>query len=236
MEKEIKIFNDYVKSFDLSNDMIKNKYDHSFRVMKRAEEIAISLNLNEEDIHVATIAGLFHDIGRFNQVKYYDTFEDKKSFDHGDEGYRVLETEIKKYTDNEKEASIVLLTTKYHNKYKVEETDEKTKMFCNIVRDADKLDIMETQCNEVPENVYLKSELLEDVYNKKMCRNEYCKTETDYIIRMLDWIFDLNFDYSFQYLKKKSIIENKFKLLSTYGKSEELEKLENFIYKNIEKR
>lgn len=167
MEKEIKIFNDYVKSFDLSNDKIKNKYDHSFRVMKRAEEIAISLNLNEEDIHVATLAGLLHDIGRFNQVKYYDTFEDKKSFDHGDEGYRVLETEIKKYTDNEKEASIVLLTTKYYNKYKVEETDEKTKMFCNIVRDADKLDIMETQCNEVPENVYLKSELLEDVYNKK---------------------------------------------------------------------
>lgn len=96
MEKEIKIFNDYVKSFDLSNDMIKNKYDHSFRVMKRAEEIAISLNLNEEDIHIASLAGLLHDIGRFNQVKYYDTFEDKKSFDHGDEGYRVLETEIKK--------------------------------------------------------------------------------------------------------------------------------------------
>ena len=53
---------------------------------------------------------------------------------------------------------------------------------------------------------------------------------------MLDWIFDLNFDYSFQYLKKKSIIENKFKLLSTYGKSKELEKLENCIYENIEKR
>lgn len=236
MEKEINIFDNYVKNFDLSNDKIKNKYEHSFRVMKRAEEIAISLNLNKEDIHIASLAGLLHDIGRFNQIKYYDTFEDKNSFDHGDEGYRVLETEIKKYTDDEKEASIVLLATKYHNKYSVEEKNEKNKMFYNIVRDADKLDIMETQCNEVPESVNLKSELLEDVYNKRMCRNEYCKNETDYILRMLNWIFDLNFDYSFKYLKEHMIIENKFKLLNTYGKSEELEKLENFIYENIEKR
>ena len=42
--------------------------------------------------------------------------------------------------------------------------------------------------------------------------------------------------YLFQYLKKHSIIENKFKLLSTYGKSKEIEKLEDFIYENIEKR
>ena len=38
--------------------------------------------------------------------------------------------------------------------------DEQTKIFCKIVRDADKLDIMETQINEVnSENIVIKDEL-----------------------------------------------------------------------------
>lgn len=69
-----------------------------------------------------------------------------------------------------------------------------------------------------------------------MCKNEYCENEVDYIIRMLDWVFDLNFKYSFNYLIQNKVIENKFNLLEMYGETNEIKKLKDFIYNEIEKR
>ena len=89
MEREIKLFNEYVKQFDFNNKKIRYKFHHSYRVMEIAKEIASFLKLNEEDTYIATLAALLHDIGRFNQIKKYDTYRDQVSTDHGDEGERV---------------------------------------------------------------------------------------------------------------------------------------------------
>lgn len=237
MKEEIKLFNNYVKQFDLKNKHIMGKFHHSYRVMEFAIDIAKSLELSEKDIYIASLAGLLHDIGRFNQMKNYNTYSDEKSIDHGDEGYRVLKEIINEFTKDEEIKNIVLSSTKYHNKYKIEELDERTMLFCKIVRDADKLDIMKEQCNSITEKeIILKSELLTDVYSKKMCKNEYCENEVDYIIRMLDWVFDLNFKYSFNYLIQNKVIDNKFNLLEMYGETNEIKKLKDFIYNEIEKR
>ncbi len=237
MKKEMKLFNNYVKQFDLKNKHIMGKFHHSYRVMELATEIAKSLELNEKDIYIASLAGLLHDIGRFNQMKNYNTFKDEKSIDHGDEGYLVLKKIIGEFTKDEEIKKIILCSTKYHNKYELKELDKRTMLFCKIVRDADKLDIMKEQCNSITEKeIILKSELLNDVYNKKMCKNEYCNNEVDYIIRMLDWIFDLNYKYSFNYLVQNKIIDNKFNLLEMYGETKEIKKLKKFIYSEIEKR
>lgn len=53
---------------------------------------------------------------------------------------------------------------------------------------------------------------------------------------MLDWVFDLNFKYSFNYLIQNKVIENKFNLLEMYGETNEIKKLKDFIYNEIEKR
>ena len=235
MEEAINIFSEYVNNFDLKDPKILDKKDHSFRVMNIAKSIAESLKLNEEDIHIATLAGLVHDIGRFNQLKFYGTYKDSLSIDHGDEGYRVLESIIDKFTADKKLQNIVLLTTKYHNKCKIGDVDDRTKMFCKIVRDADKLDIMETQINEVnSKNIVIKDELLKSIYEKSLCKNEYCQTEEDAILRMISWIFDLNFPYSYKYIKDNKIIERKFNLLKRTQDKQKLAKLEEFIYREIE--
>ena len=235
MEEYIKKFNDYAKGYDLKVKPIMGKYHHSFRVMELCNEIAISENLSEEDIFLANICGLFHDIGRFNQWTLHETYEDALSFDHGDEGYKVL---LENNFLEENIKNIVLMSVKYHNKYNIDNSlDDRTKLFCNIVRDADKLDIIREQCNVIKQNkIILKEELLNDIYNETICKNNYIFNEVDSILRMLSWIFDYNFKYSYQFLLDKDIIKKKFDLLEIYGETEELNKLKTYIFKEIEKR
>lgn len=239
MKEEIQEFNKYVKNFDLKNKNIMRKYHHSFRVMEFSKEIAISLNLNEEEIYIASICGLLHDIARFSQWTKYQTYIDSNSFDHGDEGEKILENNnfIKKFVQDDEIISIILNSTKYHNKASIPLLDKKHELFANIVRDADKLDIITEQGNSINTNkVELKKVLLESIYNEKICQNKYIENDVDSILRMLSWIFDFNFKYSFDYLKKKGIIENKLNLLEIYGETEELKKLKKFIEENINKK
>ena len=76
MEEFLKLFNNYVKNYDLTDLNIMRKYHHSFRVMERAGEIAKSLNLNSLEKDLVLICGLFHDIARFYQWEKYNTYKD----------------------------------------------------------------------------------------------------------------------------------------------------------------
>ena len=89
--------------------------------------------------------------------------------------------------------------------------DPETKIFCQIVRDADKLDILRQKARskikfnerrKVTEIVYKKfmaeqSILLGDIENQ---------SRYDAVVLWVALIYDLNFDYSFQYLKKRNYI------------------------------
>ena len=55
--------------------MIILKKEHTYRVANLSEKIARSISdiydLSEGDVDLAWIIGMFHDIGRFEQVKRY---------------------------------------------------------------------------------------------------------------------------------------------------------------------
>lgn len=218
MKDIMKIFNDYAKTFELKNKNIMRKFHHSYRVMDFSIEIAKSLDLNEEDIRVIGIAGLFHDIARFEQWTQYETYVDSKSFDHGDMGYNILKEKfIDEFGLNENEQEIVLKAVKNHNKFKVEDNIEgKELLICNIIRDADKLDIMKEQ-GFITKEDSVKDELVNLLLEHKVVANDLVETEMDSLFRLIAFIFDLNFEYSFKYLLHKKIIENKINLIEIYG-------------------
>lgn len=238
MEEFLKLFNDYVKNYDLTDLNTMRKYHHSFRVMERAGEIAQSLNLNSLEKDLVLICGLFHDIARFYQWEKYNTYKDFESIDHGDYGVIILKEEhlIQKLTKIEKYQEIILNTVKYHNKMMVPKLDDKTMLFVNIIRDADKLDILETQelvMND--EKIILKKELLDSIYQKQVCSNYLIQSDTDVILKQISWIFDFNFSYSYRYLENKNIITCKFQLLELYGEIEEIEQLKSFVIGEMKK-
>lgn len=237
MQEYRNIFNKYFKRFDIKNSSILGKFHHSYRVMEYSKKIGESLNLNEYDIRLCEIIGLFHDIGRFEQWTKYKTYKDYDSIDHAALACEILKKENMLENINDIDKNIILLAIKNHNKYEIEKIDdEKILLFCKIIRDADKLDIMFEQANTISKiEKSISLELLDEIYNKKSCSNKNVKNDVDRIIRHLGFIMDLNFLYSINLLKEKCWFENKFNLLENYVEDKEsVEKLKEFINKYVE--
>ena len=113
----IKEFDKFVSNYDIGNERIKLKYNHSYRVMKLSEKYSKKIGFSKEDIELAKIIGLLHDIGRFEQVKLYNTFNDKESVDHALLGVKLLFEDglISKFWDKEEDYEIIKYSIINHN-------------------------------------------------------------------------------------------------------------------------
>ncbi len=236
MEEIMKLFNDYAKTFDLKNKNIMYKYHHSYRVMEYATEIAKSLKLKDEELKIVQISALFHDVARFKQYTGYQTYEDKNSFDHGDIGYTIIKDNfIDKLTPSKDYQQVILKSTKNHNKYKVEENLKDFELLVsNIVRDADKIDIL-IELGNLQKEEKINEEILSFLYKHEMVPNSLLKTDMDELLRLIGFIFDLNFKYSYKVLLDKKVIQNKMNLLEIYS-HKDLKELEENIIKYMEEK
>jgi putative nucleotidyltransferase with HDIG domain len=236
LQQELNIFYNEYNKYDSNLYGVHSKLDHTFRVVNYARDIAVLEGLTYADFLEATRCALFHDIARFKQFATYNTFIDSLSFDHGDEGYNILK-------EAGYEDEIVLLSTKYHNKKDVpSELPDRTKLFCNITRDADKLDIMATQgltCED--ETFILPEEAIQSIKNHTLVLNNerYEKMDSYNILRCIAFIFDLNFKRSFEVIKEFNIISNKFNTLLNRASDEQkiiLNELQDICNKYLDER
>lgn len=135
----------FTEKFNLKDEKIKRKQEHSLRVMEEIEKIAKALNLNEEQIEIAKLIGLLHDIGKFEQYNRNNSYLNEMLLDHAKLGVDLLKKDeyIKKYIDNSHYIPIIYKAIENHNKYKIQDNlNEEEILFSKIVRDADKLDIL----------------------------------------------------------------------------------------------
>lgn len=227
MDNEIRFFEDYVSKFDKTNEKVEHKYNHSYRVVGYAKEIANSLNISEKEKTRASISALFHDIGRFPQAEEYNTYNDEESFDHGDIGAKVLKE--KGYNDD-----IVLNVVKYHNKKEIPKFDELTDMHLKIVRDADKIDIMTIWGNKKSDENSIASEDIINCFKKHIqMDNNMGDTEFIYTLRCLAFVFDINYKKSIEIIINKGLIPFKLNLARNECNKEQIDliekELKNFI-------
>lgn len=149
-------FDCYVEAFDVNDHQIMLKYEHSLQVAQLSEEIARSQGLNQYDVDLAWACGLIHDIGRFEQIRNWGTFRDSESCSHAALGVAVLEGtqkfngitlltsngHIENFVDGDC-ADIVKQAVALHGFLKLPDgLSKRTQTFCEIVRDADKVDII----------------------------------------------------------------------------------------------
>lgn len=87
------IFLKYTDRYDRSNGKIELKILHTLEVAKVMDRLTKKLHLDGETCEMAHICAVFHDIGRFEQVRRYDTFLDHLSVDHAELGCEVLKQE-----------------------------------------------------------------------------------------------------------------------------------------------
>ncbi len=238
-------FEEYIKNYDMNNFKIRQKRDHTFRVMNFCREIAISLNLKEEDINIASLIGLLHDIGRFEQLRIYDTFNDNTSVDHAILGVEILKKNhyIQEYVMDVEVQKLVLTAIENHNKLTIEDgLDERTLLFCRIIRDADKLDILDLyQMGDLKINSDLGA-ITDDCFTQLMSCNSVNKkdvqTNMDHTLLIISFLFDFNFLYSFQYLKYHNSIKWIVDELIKYNPNEnqKLLKIKELVNNYLEER
>ena len=85
-----KAFDKYVSNYDMNDPLISLKYSHTYRVCKESLNIAKSINLDLENTYLAVLIAMLHDIGRFEQARIYQSFNDSKTVDHADLGVKIL--------------------------------------------------------------------------------------------------------------------------------------------------
>lgn len=116
---------------------------HTFQVYKNAKKI-VHAELGQGVLARASLlAALFHDVARFDQYLLYGTFKDADSFNHGLIGSRIIKKEGCLANEDPKSASLAIAAIALHNRRALPPslaTD--ARLVTNIVRDADKLDIL----------------------------------------------------------------------------------------------
>jgi len=247
--KAEKNFLKYTENYDLENDNIKRKQQHSLRVMQISTQIAKGLKLSEEEINLATLIGLLHDIARFEQYTQYKTYRDVDSIDHGDYGVQILEKDMRKYIETDQYDEIIKKAIKNHNKYQIEEGLNKTEeMYAKIIRDADKIDIFYESVDmfwKGRENIIEESKISDDTVEQfqnkttiKRKREKRVGYEINEIITVIAFIFDMNYKISFEIIKKEDYIN---KILDRYKIKDEdtrikVEKIREMANKYLEEK
>ncbi|MGF6906004.1 HD domain-containing protein [Fusobacterium sp. PH5-44] len=231
LEKARVVFNDYVSNYDLTNEKIRLKVAHTYKVMNLSEKVAQSLNISIADIELARLIGLLHDIGRFEQVKLHNTFDDTV-FPHSEYGIKVLfeENHIRDYIDDTQYDNIIYNAIKNHSSFKLDEESftANTLMHCKIIRDADKLDIFRVILEEniktiskISKKQFEKDYISDNVYNdileyKSILRSQR-HTSIDVVVSFIGFVFDINYKYSFEYLLENGYIK---KIIDSIGHTE----------------
>ena len=249
--KSKKVFNDYVEKYDTSNEKIKLKIDHTYRVSELCEKIAPSLEMTNEEIDIAWFTGLLHDIGRFEQVRRYGTFNDSKSIDRARLGVEILfeEGKIREFIEDTSEDELIKNVIECHNSYKIPEYySKRTTTFSNILRDADKIDIFKVNIIVPIEEIYnvtrkeiynsvVTQEVLDNLKRKDTVLRKLKKSAVDNIVGHISLVFGLVYDESIKLAVEHGYLEELMNFKSYNDiTNKQFEEIRTFVHLYIKER
>ena len=252
------VFEAYVKKYNLEDEKIRLKAEHTYRVSALCEQIAKSIGLSDEDVELAWFLGMLHDIGRFEQVKRYGTFMDAQSVNHAEFGAALLFDEglIKEFADcsvdgneqiypessegnasclNDEKYNMNLIrdAIAWHSAYRLPETmDERTRMFCDILRDADKVDILRVNVEFSFEDIYnvpldvlrnceVADAVMQAVDEQHAVFREWRKTPVDYLVGHICLVYEMVYPETVREVVKQGYLN---KLLNFESENEKAQR------------
>ena len=238
MEKEMKNeeikrkakewFASYTANYDMQDPKIALKAVHTYHVAELCEKIAQSLSLDDDACLTAWLCGLLHDVGRFEQIRRYHTFSDADSIDHallsieilfGDESDDEKKGRIREVLEDASRDDTIYQAVKYHSAYRLpQELHQTEKMFCDILRDADKIDIfrvnletpMEDIYNTTTEelkNAFVTPEVLQAFHERHAVLRALKKTPVDHVVGHICLTFELVYPESRKIVRKQGYLD-----------------------------
>lgn len=226
------LFNSYAETFITGNEKhdknIELKHFHSLEVLQFANEITDSLALDVETSFIARAAALGHDIGRFEQYKKYNTYNDALSENHGALSEKIMHSSGFLDGIGPEASKIISLAVLHHNAMEIpDDIGKKEKFITQIVRDADKLDIYRVVINRytspdpdtrhsiilgLKDTEYIADWVMDSVRERKKIPMKKLSTVSEFKMLQVGWVYDLNFPYSVRKIREKNYIP---KILST---------------------
>ncbi|HZK54660.1 MAG TPA: HD domain-containing protein [Desulfosporosinus sp.] len=199
------------------------KKEHSLRVRDYMLILGRDVQLDIDQMFIAEVIGLFHDVGRFEQYVKYHTFKDHRSEDHAELGLSILEREkIFLERASQLENEIILTAIRNHNRREIHETvSGNTLLFCKLIRDADKLDIFQQVIDfyENPsatpyfavdgnhEDERYSPEIIQGILSGKKISYTSVRTPVDIKLIRLSWLLDLTFPTALEIANKQRFLE-----------------------------
>lgn len=220
-ERALKTFREYVSYYNAEDEKVRLKIEHTYRVADLCEKIALWLKLPEEDVDLAWLIGLLHDIGRFEQLRNYGTFNDAQSINHAQYGAEILFTQgkIRDYLREDTEDELIRAAVAYHSEYRVPEGLEAgTEQFCHIIRDADKIDILKVNVEFPLEEIYnvsseelrggqVTAEVMESFEEEHAVLRSLKKTAVDNVVGHISLVYELVFPVSLKLVEEQGYLE-----------------------------
>ncbi len=220
LEDFISYFNSYVEPYLMIDEIassLRIKKEHTFQVLSLGQEIMKDF---PENLHFPLqLACLFHDIGRFEQMRIYKTFHDPISCNHALLSMKVLK-DNKVFKDIPKEIRELAYTAiALHNRFIFPtKLPENHNIISLAVRDADKIDILrvmvenfvnakedsDTLLLHVKDEPTYTPEILQSYLEKSAIRYSDLRYVNDFRILLCGWLNDINYSTSFKIIKEKN--------------------------------
>ncbi|MEZ4599141.1 MAG: HD domain-containing protein [Syntrophotaleaceae bacterium] len=220
-------FTGYVTSFTSNNDELQRnldlKKDHTERVCVEIMELGRQLGLSAEQLRLAEITALFHDVGRFEQYTRYGTFADSRSVDHAQLGVQILRDKMVLAGLEEGTRDLVLHAIARHNRAALPvEADAICLFFTRLLRDADKLDIWRVVTDYyrqenptpnaalemgLPDSPAISEPVAAALLAGRIVDLRQVQNLNDLKLLQVGWVYDLNFPPSFRRLQDKGYLD-----------------------------
>lgn len=204
-----------------NTEKIDLKIRHTYGVVKASEYVTNKLNLNKEDVELAKLIALLHDIGRFEQIRQSDSFIDNKDMDHAILGNDILfkDNFIREFIEDTQYDNIISKAILNHNRLYIEDgLTERELLHAKIIRDADKTDnfrvkaeedfenIIDNSNKDILENDIISENIFNDFMDSKIIVREDRKTYMDFWVSYIAFIFDYNYKFGLEYIKEMNYI------------------------------
>jgi len=196
------------------------KEEHTFRVCTAIVHIASALGLSTNDIRIATVTALFHDIGRFPQYQKYRTFRDPDSDNHAKLSLWELNRHRVLHSLDLNKRRLISRAIIFHNRLRLPDMlDPQTLLHCRLIRDADKVDILRVMIEhfEMEESLRnpvislglgtetaVRDEVWRRLFEGKAMSYTTLKSADELKVLQMSWVFDINFPPTLALLREQN--------------------------------
>lgn len=246
------VFEQYLDGYDRENDKVRLKIIHTYGVVDQSTELAKRMKLSEEDTDLARIIALLHDIGRFEQLKRFDSFL-PDTMDHAAYGVHVLFDEgmIRRFVPEDRWDDVIRTAIARHSDFVLSGIrDEQTMLHAKLIRDADKLDNCRVKLEDALETFVgapaevigaqeISPKVREDALAGRSIFSADRVTLMDYWVSYVAYFYDLNFRESLDIVEENDFVRRIIRRIpytnpATRDTMEELEdRLVEYVHNKI---